>query len=103
MEMLSTLLALCEENPSPSLMDGFSSQRASNAQLRCFYRQPEQAVEQRVELLVIWDAVILVWRCCNGVELERKICIVCILVTIIFVSHQSHELNNTAHTNMFTQ
>ena len=52
MEKLSALLALCEENPP--VTGGFPSQRVSDAELWYFLGCPlEQAVEQRVELLVI--------------------------------------------------
>ena len=45
---------------------GFLSQRACNAELWCFlYCYPEQTVEQAVELLVIWDAMTLMWLYCN--------------------------------------
>ena len=67
MEMLSALLAICEGNPL--LTSGLLSQRASNADLWCFlFRMPEQCVAQTVELLVIWDAMMLIWHPCNVIR-----------------------------------
>ena len=57
-EMISALLALCVGNPL--VTSGFPSQRASNAELSlflCWY--PGQAVEQTVELQVIWGVTML--------------------------------------------
>ena len=77
-ETLSTLLALCEENPpitsgcpdketlwtllalcegNPSIAGGFPSQRATDVGI---WYEPEQAVEQMGELAVIWDSMMLV-------------------------------------------
>ena len=56
METLSTLLDLCEGDPSAT--GEFLSQRVNNV-------EPEQAVEQTVELLVIWKALVLMWHHCN--------------------------------------
>ena len=39
------------------------SQRDSNAELWC---SPQQIVEETIELPVIWDAITLKWRKCNG-------------------------------------
>ena len=50
METLSTLLALYEGNST------VSSQQANNEEIWCWY---EQAIEQTIELPVIWDA----WQC----------------------------------------
>ena len=59
---LSSLLALCEGNPP--VTGGFPSQRASNMNI---WSQPEQAVEQTVELLVISDIIIPMWHHCNAI------------------------------------
>ena len=61
METLSALLALCEGNPP--VTGGFPSQRSSNADLWCFLGcYPEQAVQQTLDLSVIWDDFTLMWR-----------------------------------------
>ena len=40
---------------------GIPSQRARDAELRCFlWSAPEQMVEQTIETLVIWDAIALI-------------------------------------------
>ena len=48
-ERSSVLLALCEGNPM--VTSGFPLQRATNLELWCL---PKQAIEQTVELLLIW-------------------------------------------------
>ena len=63
MEMLSTLLALCEGNPW--VTGGFPSWMSSNADLwysLCF--SPQQIVEQTVELLVL-EMPYYSWILCN--------------------------------------
>ena len=58
METISTLL--CEES------SGFPYQRISNMELWCLLCcKPEQTVAQIVELPVIWDAMVLLWRHSN--------------------------------------
>ena len=59
MEMHSTLLALCEGNPS--VTDGFPSQRASNAELWCFLCCHSEQAEQTVKLPVIRHTMMLMW------------------------------------------
>ena len=49
-----------------SITDGFPSLRANDAELWHYIcSKPEQAVEQRGELSIIWDASTLMWRHCN--------------------------------------
>ena len=43
----------------------FPSQRAGNAELLIFCCLPEQAVEQIVDLPMIWDSMVLMWCCSN--------------------------------------
>ena len=51
---------------TPSVTGELHSQRASGAELWCFYYyQPGVEVEQS-RLLVIWDTMRLIWRHCNG-------------------------------------
>ena len=58
MKAYYALLALCEGNPQ--VTSGFPS-RASDTELWCFlWCEPEQTVEQTVEILVIWDAMALI-------------------------------------------
>ena len=53
---------LCDGKPPAN--DGFSSQRTSNTELRCFLRcWPEQTVEQTVRVLAVWDTK---WPISNG-------------------------------------
>ena len=55
-ETLSTLLAIYEGNPWGSSAP--PSQRATNLELWCFlWCNPEQTIEQTVELSVAWDAI----------------------------------------------
>ena len=64
LETFSALLALCEGNQY--IMGGFTSQRASNVDLRCFLcHELEQAIKQIMDLLVIWETVTLMW-CYNN-------------------------------------
>ena len=53
MEILSTLQALCEGNPS--VIGGFPLQRASNVELLIFLCQPKLAVQQTFTRPVISD------------------------------------------------
>ena len=55
MDSVSPLLSLCEENPPVSY--GSSSQKASDRELWSLCSSPEQAAEQRVELLVNYGAM----------------------------------------------
>ena len=71
METLSALLTLCEGNPS--VIDGFPSQRASNASCDVFFDILKGTVEQTVQLVVICDAMTLMWCHCNVVLWYRHI------------------------------
>ena len=63
METPSSLLALCEGNPS--VTDGFPSQKVSNAELWCVLCWGhEQTVDQAVEVSVILVAMDI-WYHCN--------------------------------------
>ena len=75
--------------PCSMLTKGFPSQRATDAVLRCFLCcQPQQTLEQTVELLVIWDAKPMIWRHCN----ERTNMITCTVTGIIQITAvTSHE------------
>ena len=69
METFPQLPAFWEGNQS--MAGGFPRLRASNAELCCFlWCDPEQAVEQTVELLVILD-VALMWRHSNDKEISN--------------------------------
>ena len=58
MEAFSTLLAICEGNPS--VTGGFHA-KASVVELWNFlWSAPEQTIEQPNEALVIWDAIALI-------------------------------------------
>ena len=58
MGTFSTLLSFC---------GGFHSQKSNDIQLWCsLWSYPEQAVQQTVELPVIWDAMALMGRHWNG-------------------------------------
>ena len=70
METLSALLALCEGNPLVTI--GFHSQRASNANLWCFFNVDLNKLEQTVERLVIWDAMTLMWCHCKDTDKKEK-------------------------------
>ena len=56
-ENMSALLALCEGNPP--VTDGFPSQRPVTLKFY-FLCDPEQMVEQTIDILVIWDAIVLI-------------------------------------------
>ena len=59
METFSVLLSLCDGN-SP-VTGEFPLTKASDAELWCFcWSAPEQTVEQIIEMLVIWEAVVLI-------------------------------------------
>ena len=58
-------LALCVGNPP--VTGGFPSQWASAVELQCFFGcWPTQTVEQSVMLLVIWDAMMLMYCPCGA-------------------------------------
>ena len=58
MEMICTLLAICEGNPP--ITGRFTSQRATNVELWCC--KLNQSVEQSVKLLVISDTLSCMWH-----------------------------------------
>ena len=66
--MLSTLKALCEWNP---LVNGGFPYHKGPVVWICDVSR-EQAVEQTIELTVIWDGMTLMWRHCNGWEWSVK-------------------------------
>ena len=67
METFSALPAICAGN-SPVTGD-FPRTMASDTELRCFICcQREPAVEQTIELAVIWDTITLQWRQRNGLS-----------------------------------
>ena len=52
--------------------DGFPLQRASDPELRYFLCcQPEQTVEQTVELPMIWHIIKFLWCSCNAIHVTR--------------------------------
>ena len=56
METFSASLALCEGNPP--VIGGFLHKKVSYAELWYFnWCEPEQTIEQTVEMLDIWDAM----------------------------------------------
>ena len=60
MERLSILLTICEGNPLGN--SGFPSQRASNGDIWCFSDVSlNNTVEQTLERLVIWNAMMPMW------------------------------------------
>ena len=61
MEILFTLLALCQVNPM--ITGGLPSWRYCGALF--FIVKLEQAIEQRVKLLMIWDTWMFMWHHCN--------------------------------------
>ena len=75
---VSALLALCMGNPP--VTGGFTTQRASNAELWCFlWCQPKQAIEHMAEWPVIWNTMPLMWHYCNDLTInilrpERNSC-----------------------------
>ena len=65
METIFALMALCEGNPP--VIDGFPSQRASDAGLWSLHLcRPEQIAEQTVDGQVNWNVLTLIWHYCNG-------------------------------------
>ena len=61
----------------------FPSQSASNAEFWCLlWCQPEQAVKQVVELVVIRDGMVLMWHHCNGLQRPTRIEVIIITITI---------------------
>ena len=99
MEMLSTLLSLCEGNSLGT--GGFRWERASNSntKLWCFlWRKPEQFVEQAVLLPVIWDAFTLMWKQCDVIVFMNWVLFVSKLTVVgldnlIFSSSYFYEYN----------
>ena len=70
----STLLVLCEGNPSA--IEGFPSQRVSNAKFVlffCFLMIAWTSCQTTFGWPVIWDAMTPMWRHCNGADLVNKI------------------------------
>ena len=57
-----SVLTLCEGNPCVTY--GLYSKGAINAEpVGLLWRQPEETIEQEVELSVIWDAMVLMrWK-----------------------------------------
>ena len=85
MEIFSALLALCQGKLFVRESIGhwwIPVTKASDAELWCFLCEPEQAVEQTVEMLVIWDAhgsnsdvtvmLALILKTCFRVVIMRK-------------------------------
>ena len=70
METLSALLALCEGNPL--VTGGFPTNDQWSRILIFLCRQLDKAVEQTVEWLVIWDAMMPMWHHCNDFESAHK-------------------------------
>ena len=59
METFSALLALCEGKPP--VTGGFPPQRPVTQSIDVFFwSAPEQTVEQKVEMSVIWDTIALI-------------------------------------------
>ena len=58
-EMFSALMDIVEGNP---LLSPDKWQRANNDVSFC---QPEQSFEPTIELYVVWDTTMLMWRRCN--------------------------------------
>ena len=87
MELFSVLLALCEGNP---VAGGFPTQRPVTRSFDfLIWSAPEKAIEQKIETLVIWDAIapimtsvycyknsIYIWF---GIERAPRLCILCML------------------------
>ena len=65
MGKLSQLLSLCERKHH-AVTDEFPSQRARNAAIKCFFVfLCRKASEPTVDLLVMKDAMTLLWRPCD--------------------------------------
>ena len=60
---ISVLLGLCEGNPQ--VTGGFLSQSSVTRSSDVFFVVSEETVKQTVEVTVIWDAIISMWRHCN--------------------------------------
>ena len=74
MELLPLLQVLCEGKPT--VTDGLSSQKDSNAELWCFlWYLPEQTIESSV----IWDATVPICHHCNDV-MASTVCIISCLI-----------------------
>ena len=71
-EALSTLLALCEGNPS--VTGEFSRHKSSNVEVWSEY---EHAVEQAVASLVTGDVMTLMWRHNNAMQAVRALLLCC--------------------------
>ena len=66
----TVLLGLCEGNPA-AINAWIPLTKASDAERLCFvWCAPEQTVEQTLDLPVICDAVMVMWRHCNAFKLE---------------------------------
>ena len=91
MESLSALFALCAGNLP--VTGGFPSQKASNMELWCFLCcQPEQAVEQTIELRAIWDAMTLICRY-NGTPINcRKVN--CYFIDDVWMKYTTSNFNS---------